>query len=400
MSNQNISKGPSASVPTPPRHPGPDSEVDIAEVRDKRLPASLELALDLDDADDSDSTSEADVPFEDISEETYATEDTQQATVNPVAAEAVAPAGFVSDFYDFNASTRNTPVNPFREPKRLTFTSTLRPYPVSGRRLSLSQQSKLITYIDEQLLAIQRRFIKYLSLREDDDDDDMEEDDNSDLSDHDSEVPSNRTSDYSLSQLCNDLDEVVNVIYYSIFHTKVVPVVTHAQLLGGSLNNGSAIVDIPKVDPKLAFGQSDYLIKVMGDLVDYIIKFRISGFDELRSLLEFLAKLDNVISVLIYQSSPLDGSMETSESSAERSSEKLLSDTDIVRMTSLVMRTRLVLVSKYDEMKEKREPGAEKRKLDEGHVSRQSENQNLEMDYQEIIGEVYEGFLSASESNE
>ncbi|ODV96531.1 hypothetical protein PACTADRAFT_74179 [Pachysolen tannophilus NRRL Y-2460] len=286
---------------------------------------------------------------------------------------------------------RNSPINPFKEVIKNEETDDNKindDYDIiprqeiinnaSSRGLSLPQQSKIINYIDERLLKVHRKFIKHLSYEEDFDNDDNGDDDKSGGN-------SPKSKDYSISELMNELSEIVHFIWYSIYQTKEIP-------------NVQQIHSLPRsVHPDRIFGQTNYLIKIMGDSVDFIVKYEFNNLAELLVVLTFLKNLDNFISILIDQS--------------EHSRIKLINNTEKIRIISIINRTKILILEKFEKLKLKslkeRSPEQENELIKDhhhnnkrdfnslitNHHSHDNDNTNPFYIYGEKIGEVYEGIL-------
>lgn len=106
--------------------------------------------------------------------------------------------------------------------------------------ITLAQQSKLINYVDAQLLAIQRRFVK---------------------SQADTSQP------YPLLDLLRDTQSVVDIIWCSVS--------THSKL----------------------FGQPEYMVSLLGSLEDYLLHYDLA--EAQRALFAFFRILDERLSTLI-----------------------------------------------------------------------------------------------------
>lgn len=152
--------------------------------------------------------------------------------------------------------------------------------------LNLSQESKLITYLDEKLLRVQRNFIK-------------------NQADSDEKYP--------LQQLLNDIKAIADLIWYSI-------------------------------DLKTPlFGQEEYFIRILGDLEDWVSYYEIPVLDpkdpELvatyKTIFQFFQCLDTRVSFLIdgYQINEIH---------------MKLSVTELVRLGPIVNRVRIEIVDKME----------------------------------------------------
>lgn len=170
---------------------------------------------------------------------------------------------------------------------------------ITQRRLSLSQQSRFISYCDERLMDIQRKFVQSRGLN-----------------------PQNGYS--GLAPLLQDLKALVDFIWYSI---------------DGRPNTEYLLTEDPSDVSRdqytgcksTYFGQSAYLIKIADDLLDYTEKFELKSVDSeqqsvaLSKLFKLLFILDTIFSRLIDGTIPGKAKM---------------SGTDSVRLTGIAERTR------------------------------------------------------------
>jgi hypothetical protein len=107
-------------------------------------------------------------------------------------------------------------------------------------RLSVTQQSKFINYVDEKLLEIHRKFVKTVGMGQ-----------------------------YSSAEILGDLQQLVEFIWLSI----------HRE------------------DSRSLFGQVDYLLTIAGDLLEFVDKLTVHGVSS--DVLELLDSLDNKFVVLL-----------------------------------------------------------------------------------------------------
>ncbi|CCH44071.1 hypothetical protein BN7_3630 [Wickerhamomyces ciferrii] len=161
------------------------------------------------------------------------------------------------------------------------------------RRLSLSQQSKFINYVDERLLAIQRRFVQALGLSE--------------------------LGYKSINELIADLKQLISFIWFSIDND----------------SNTHLTKDQFKELPSTNFGQTDYLIRIAGDLLEYIDKLAFEE-DSGVKILKLIDEVDQKISRLI------DGRIPGG---------KGLTGTDIVRIQGIAERARLAIIEAFEKKK-------------------------------------------------
>ncbi|CUM45043.1 uncharacterized protein AC631_01363 [Debaryomyces fabryi] len=202
-------------------------------------------------------------------------------------------------------------------------------------KIATYQQSKLINYVDEQLLAIQRKFIKNQA---------------------------DTTELYSFFQLINELSKVFDLVWYSI-------------------NNRSGL-----------FGQQDYLIKLMDDMEDYVAHYRLFedtddfGTLELQLLdyFTFFQVLDLHISFLI------DGFSMEASNTVEK-----LNNTQIVRLSPIASRLRILIISKLDplRMKLSREELASDSQGKIESEKRKNHRRRLQNVIEGELGKVFEGIL-------
>ncbi|OWB77839.1 hypothetical protein B5S32_g2017 [[Candida] boidinii] len=382
---------------------------------------------------------------------------------------------------DLNTRLKNPPINPFGSNKKMISSNPIRIKRVSSqqqqnqqqlqndsnsknntifnnsgfnrdRRLSLPQQGRLIDYLDTQLLEIQRKFIKHLSLKEDEEKN-QSVDSNSATSSTSTPTPTptstnqetNITEFNNISKLISSLYNVVNMIWFSIFQIKNVPCIYHNNLnvyssvidttttnINPSMNShGEQIVELQIIDPKSLFGQTNYLIKIMGDFIDYLSKYDIENFDQIIDILKFLAAIDNIISILIDQEGEpekdqefkeeedTDESIDIQELRNKINSVKIVNNTEKIRMESIITRTKLLIINKFDVFKNKsisdfnlnlkNEIINNKRKLN-SNINNDNDNDNTNnldqqlkngrnnlshifSEYEVLIGEVYEGII-------
>ncbi|KAH3677138.1 hypothetical protein WICMUC_001893 [Wickerhamomyces mucosus] len=152
------------------------------------------------------------------------------------------------------------------------------PNVIPYRKLSNTQQLKFMNYADERLMYIQRRFIQSFGL--------------------------NQGIGYiSLSELLQDDKNLINFIWMSINSTDL-------ALLKNSL-----------------FGQTDYLIRIANDLLEYLDKMIVT-IENSKEILKLISSLNDKFSYLI------DG--------------KGYSQTEMVRINGIAERTRLLIVEVFD----------------------------------------------------
>lgn len=190
--------------------------------------------------------------------------------------------------------------SPFSSHTRL---SELQPQPDkplgSQRRLSSSQQSKFITYCDDRVMEITRKFVQSRGL--------------------------NAQNGYTgLSPLLQDLKSLVDFIWYSV---EGMPNTEYLLAQDPADVSPDQFVDCNST----YFGQSAYLIKIADDLIDYTEKFELAPLSSneqnviLSKLFKLIFILDRIFARL------LDGTIP---------GRVKMSTTDSVRLTGIAERTR------------------------------------------------------------
>lgn len=207
------------------------------------------------------------------------------------------------------------------------------------------QQSKLINYIDDQLLGVQRAFIK---------------------SQADEGEP------LSLGELLDRLEKIYALVWYSV--TK---------------QSG-------------LFGQEEYFIKLMNDLEEYIAHYSIAGdTDDMGDLEVFLSfffrffqELDLRLSFLI------DGFRLRDSDKIEK-----LSATQLVRISTLALRLRALVVYKLDPIRLSLSQkliqlrnSSETRSPQQGFQLNSEALRNLINVFEIEIGKLFEGVLDRAQS--
>ncbi|KAK9469440.1 hypothetical protein V1512DRAFT_8255 [Lipomyces arxii] len=124
------------------------------------------------------------------------------------------------------------------------------------RQLSSAQQSKLINYLDDQLLQISRKYVKKFS------------------------DSGNAETYLSLDPLLDDISKVVDLLWYSVSATST------------------------------TFIQTQYLIKIADDLNDYMSTLKADSHDK---LFIFLRKMDKILFRLIVGDIPSHNRMSNTE---------------------------------------------------------------------------------------
>ena len=179
----------------------------------------------------------------------------------------------------------------------------------NSRRLSLTQQSKFISYCDEKLMGIQRKFIQSRGLNY------------------------NNIGYKDLATLLKDLKSFIDFIWYSIDGIPNTDYLLKQDLyLFGKEFNESHIAE--PTDKSTSFGQAAYLLRIADDLIDYTEKFEMASLpldeqnDTVSKLFKFLFIMDKMFARLIDGIVP--GKMK-------------MSGTDSVRLCGIAERTRMRL---------------------------------------------------------
>ncbi|KAI5952448.1 hypothetical protein KGF54_003315 [Candida jiufengensis] len=174
--------------------------------------------------------------------------------------------------------------------------------------LSLTQQSKFINYIDEQLLDLQRQFIKQQS---------------------ESIVV------FPLSHLIRNLNEIIDLIWKSICYNNQVNL----------------------------FGQEEYYIKIIGDFQDYLLYYPNLFYqsidideqgkrwtnlqkDEVISFFKFLLKLDLQLSFLLSN----DKDEDVIPDYIKVNGKSKFSNTEIIRLSPIITRIRIIIIEKIEKL--------------------------------------------------
>lgn len=226
------------------------------------------------------------------------------------------------------------------------------------KKLSSLQNSKLIAYIDGELLGIQRKFVQSFNAP-------PAEFDNKDVEGQRQENDVTKFGYQKLTSLLDDLNKIVDFIWYTVKITQGQPTfvinnplitsTTTTTAIQADNNNSSndnlninsytnsdnidgatatnfdsataaAPATVVTQPPTLrSFYQGQYLIRIAGDLVDYIQKYKI-GKPELRQLILFIQKLDQLFVIIIDDLNGFDS-------------------TEKVRLASIAERTRIGVIN-------------------------------------------------------
>lgn len=160
-----------------------------------------------------------------------------------------------------------------------------------GRRLSMTQQSKFISYVDQRFMDIQRKFVQSRGLN-------------------------NKTGYKKLSDLLKDTKSLLDFIWYSIDNTSNTDFLLqedgepvkdsdlqstddymNLDLVNNNNNNNKPLRNKSISD----FGQTSYVIKIADDVMDYIEKFEVEPEDNdtISKLFKLFFILDKVFAKLI-----------------------------------------------------------------------------------------------------
>ncbi|TID30610.1 hypothetical protein CANINC_000765 [Pichia inconspicua] len=366
-----------SNVKVPNSPPLPTQEV--ADVPKTQIPAQLTAELDLNSDSDNDvemSCVSPVKPFENFEQFEHpdslpSTPDTL-ANRNVLMSSIPKDTNYVTPMMDFSDPIKAPAdvINPFGANKTLSSSS---PIPIRLEDMNLpilsdSQEQKLIEYIEERLMAIQRGFVKYLSSKKE-------------------AIKEGLT----WIELVTKLDEMVEFLWYSIFHLKDVPAIYHGNILIDSsfkvifsekfLDMKDDLNSINKYPTKILMQNEvltlpmnvqsstfvSFLIKILGDIVDYVEKYNHATFEEWIVLLRLIAKLDNALSIIIDYSN--------------QSSKLLINTTEKVRIASIIQRTKIITVSKFDQFTGK---------LDTDQIAH---HRSAIEAFQIFVGELYEGIV-------
>ncbi|RCK64729.1 hypothetical protein Cantr_00345 [Candida viswanathii] len=284
------------SSPPTPIHPAPNEELaDAIPAGVVLSDANIDLNPDLYDEDDEIATTVEDTHLAEHAKLPYI-----QQLQHPQDASGSATE---TDLEDVDINQLQQITLPFNESYQLLKLSFGNTTPTNGG-ISSGQQSKFINYLDENLLQIQRRYIRQKT---------------------------ESVVTYSLIDLLEDISNIVNLIWVSIEQKQVL------------------------------YGQIEYYIKILGDLEDYVSNYS-HIFNESWSrnghlqidmqnlvvFFKFWQKLDLQLSFLI------DG-----YTINVNGSPKLIkmNTTEITRLLPIVSRLRILIISKIDMIRSKLKAG-------------------------------------------
>lgn len=196
-----------------------------------------------------------------------------------------------------------------------------KPSPASiqrGRRLSMTQQSKFVSYVDQRFMDIQRKFVQSRGLN-------------------------NRNGYKKLSELLKDIKSLLDFIWYSIDNTSNTDFLLqeNEEAINGSnlsLTDDDMSLDLMNDTNNKSlrgksifdFGQTSYVIKIADDVMDYIEKFEIETEDNdtISKLFKLFFILDKIFAKLI---------------TGNNNNAIKLNRTDIVRFVGIAERSRVRL---------------------------------------------------------
>ena len=186
------------------------------------------------------------------------------------------------------------------------------------RKLSMSQQSKFITYVDSRLMEIQRKFVQSRGL-------------------------SPEKGYASLTELLHDIKSLLDFIWYSIDN------MPHTDYLLHIDNYDTLEMDNEDRKPIISnehnFGQTSFIIKIADDLMDYIEKFDIyddpledddPDADTVVKIFKIFYILDRIFRSLI---------------SGQNENNVILNSTDRIRFMAIAERTRMKLPQIFEKNK-------------------------------------------------
>ncbi|CCF57503.1 hypothetical protein KAFR_0C05120 [Kazachstania africana CBS 2517] len=177
------------------------------------------------------------------------------------------------------------------------------------RQLSMSQQSKFISYVDQQLLAIQRKFVQSRGLND-------------------------KLGYVTLSELLKDVKALLDFIWYSI--DGLVSTEHLLQFSKEELNSkiSSWEQEVLQKDQQTVkssdFGQTYYIMRIADDLMDYVEKFEIAPSDRetISKLFKLFFILDRIFKLLIV---------------GLNANNIKLNQTDVIRFIGIAERSRMKL---------------------------------------------------------
>lgn len=179
-----------------------------------------------------------------------------------------------------------------------------------SKRLSMSQQSKFIVYVDSRLMEIQRKFVQSRGLN-------------------------NERGYKTLAPLLHDIKSLLDFIWYSIDNVPYSDYLLQLNRDNTPLHIDEELEIIPQFQKNSNnFGQSSFIIKIADDLIDYIEKFTITD-DPLDEEVDTIPKLFKLFFILdwVFASLIL----------GKNENKVKLNGTDRVRFIGIAERTRMRL---------------------------------------------------------
>lgn len=312
-------------TPESPRAQGRSSDADLR-LPQQTIPQELAQALDLSDDEE-----------QDLDEDMPGAEDQQMDSETPL--------------YDFDDHTRPpmSPVNPFganeamgaSTPSSFTISEAIKP------GLNDAQQQRLINYLDNQLMSIQRLYVKHISGNKD--------------------AP-------SWSHMVHLLDNLLEFIWFGITGVSGgIKGIYHKNVFDYPMETPS--VKLPSTNLELVLpsnlknnGCISYLITIMGELITFVEKFPLESYSNWLETLRLFAKIDDTLCISIDYG------------------QTLVTTTEKVRINSLVQRTKILIVGIFDEF------GLNIQRGFDSDQDLKDERDKLAQ-FQSFVGELYEGLI-------
>ncbi|CCE65817.1 hypothetical protein TPHA_0N00360 [Tetrapisispora phaffii CBS 4417] len=185
---------------------------------------------------------------------------------------------------------------------------------IPTRRLSLSQQSKFITYCDEKLMSIQRKFVQSRGLNY------------------------NMSGYENLESLLKDLKSFTDFIWYSVEGIPNSDYLLKQDLYLFEKEFNMKNASLP-VDRARSFGQTSYLLRIADDLLEFTEKFDLTelSLDEKTSTVSKLFKLLFILDKIFARI--IDGTIP---------GKVKMTGTDAVRLCGIAERTRMKLPTYFE----------------------------------------------------
>ncbi|GMM30974.1 hypothetical protein DAMA08_037190 [Martiniozyma asiatica (nom. inval.)] len=383
-------------APQSPPHPKADTEFTIPS---GPIPDDLRkgLVFDENDSDNDDiSMEDVSVPLpkviikeedEDVDSVGFEKDD------NPLTSYVPKDSNYITPLADFSDITLPPidPLNPFGANNGLSSSSPI-PIEISNKILPILsdlQEQRLLNYIDNKIMELQRGFVQYLA-----------------QNDKDKKQLNDILNSHALSwhNIAHKIDELLEFIWFSITSIKGVPGVYHWNVylyldtpdtprtphdIQHFLLNETKIIKQPSsiimaihasdstqldgktrlILPKLkSSGCISYLISIMGELITMLVKYPLNDYTDWLIAFRLLGKLDDSFCILLDYG--------------------LITMTERVRVASIVQRTKVALVQLFE-----RFTSQIMRQYDEEYVAGMAkERQKIEI-FQIYVGEIYEGLI-------